>query len=80
MDQHARPLDHAVVQIQNDYTLSIRSYITAADGKYHFAGLSPNLDYELTADYDGLRSRARTLSDFDSRADSKVNLTIRFAR
>ena len=49
-DQHSRPLDHAVVQIENEWTLAIRSYVTHADGEYHFAELSRDRDYRLTAE------------------------------
>jgi hypothetical protein len=75
-DQHRHPLEHAVVQIHNDWTLMVRSYVTQADGKYHFAGLSRDTDYQLRADYDGIRSPARTLNKFDSHEDRKMNLTI----
>ena len=39
LDQHSHPVAHAAVQLENDWTVQIRSYITQADGKYHFAGL-----------------------------------------
>ena len=80
MDQHLHPLEHAVVQIKNDWTLMIRSYITQSDGKYHFAGLNSDIDYEPTAEYDGLRSPVRTLSKFDSREERKIDLTIRLGK
>lgn len=75
-DQHSRPVAHAAVQIENNGTLQIRSYITQADGKYHFTGLNGDIDYALTAEYDGLRSHARKLSKFDSHQESKIDLTI----
>ncbi len=80
LDQHSHPVAHAAVQIENDGTLQIRSYITQADGKYHFAGLNGDIDYALTAEYDGLRSHVRKLSKFDSRQDPKIDLTIRFGK
>jgi Carboxypeptidase regulatory-like domain len=71
MDQHSHPLEHAVVQIKNDGTAMILSYITQADGKYHFAGLDRDYDYELTAEYDGIRSRTRILSKFNEREEPR---------
>ncbi len=79
-DQHLRPLAHAAVQIENDSTFQIRSYITQADGKYHFAGLNGDIDYKLSAEYDGLRSHKRNLSKFDSRRYPRIDLTIRFGK
>jgi hypothetical protein len=76
MDQHSHPLDRAVAQIHNDWTLAVRSYITRADGKYHFAELSLDTDYKLSADHDGIRSKARTLSKFDSHEKREMDLTL----
>jgi hypothetical protein len=80
LDQHSHPVAHAAVQLENDWTHQIRSYITQADGEYHFAGLDGDYDYQLTAEYDGLRSHVRKLSKFDSRQQPKIDLTIRFAK
>ena len=80
MDQHSHPVGHAAVQLENEWTLQIRSYITQADGKYHFAGLNGDYNYDLTAEYDGLRSHVRKLSKFDSRQQPKLDLTIRFGK
>ena len=80
LDQHSHPVAHVAVQLENDWTLQIRSYITQADGKYHFAGLDADYDYQLTAEYDGLRSHVRKLSKFDSRQQPKIDLTIRFGK
>lgn len=80
MDGNSRPLEHAVVQIQNDWTLNIRSYITQSDGKYHFAGLSDDIDYELTAEYDGVRSPERKLSKFNSRKKPEIDLIVHLGK
>jgi protocatechuate 3,4-dioxygenase beta subunit len=80
LDRQSHPVDHAAVQIENGLTLQIRSYVTQSDGEYHFAGLSPDYDYKITAEYDGVRSASRTLSKFDSHTNSGINLTIRFGK
>src|SRR5208337_2325831 len=54
LDQHSHPVAHAAVQIENEWTLQVRSWITQADGRYHFAGLNGDGDYQITAEYDGL--------------------------
>lgn len=79
-DGRKQPLEHAAVQIENNWTLVIRSYITQADGKYHFAGLNPDVNYTLTAEYDGIRSASRTLSKFDSHRNRKIDLTIHLGK
>src|SRR6202140_831933 len=67
-DQGGKPVANANMQLKDLKTLQIRSYITHEDGKYHFAGLSTNVDYELKAATDtGQSSGTKTLSNFNSR-------------
>jgi hypothetical protein len=65
-----------VVQLKNLKTLQIRSFITKEDGNYYFHGLSPDVDYELKAEYQGASSPTKTLSSFDSRPDATINLKL----
>jgi hypothetical protein len=69
-------VEGAVVQLKNVKTLQVRSFITQADGKYHFHGLSTNADYELKADHNGVSSSVKTLSSFDSRTTAIINLKL----
>ena len=66
----------AVVQLKNMKTLQIRSFITKEDGTYHFFELSPDVDYELKADFQGASSGTKTLSSFDSRKKAFINLKL----
>ncbi len=66
----------AVVQLKNMKTLQIRSFITKEGGTYQFFELSPDVDYELKADYQGASSGLRTLSSFDSRKKAVINLKL----
>jgi carboxypeptidase family protein len=72
-----QPLHGAVVYIKNTKTLAIKTYISEPDGSYRFSALSPNVDYELYADYQGARSDTKTLSAFDNRKQLDVTLRIR---
>lgn len=67
----------AVVQLKDTKTLQVRSFITQADGAYHFAGLSTNVDYEIKADHNGASSGTKTLSVFDSRKQASINLKLK---
>ena len=66
----------AVVQLKNTKTLQIRSFITKDNGSYYFHGLSPDVDYELRADFQGASSPAKTLSAFDSRKEAIIHLKL----
>jgi len=69
-------IDGAVVQVKNTKNLQIRSFITKEHGAYYFHGLSPDVDYELKADYQGQTSPTKTLSAFDSRKQAVINLKL----
>jgi hypothetical protein len=70
------PVSGGVVQLKNTKTLQIRSFFTKQDGSYQFQGLSPDVDYELKADYQGATSSTKILSSFDSRRDAIINLKL----
>jgi Carboxypeptidase regulatory-like domain len=70
------PVVGAVVQLKNTKTLQIRSFITKEDGSYYFNGLSPDVDYELRADFQGMSSSTKTMSSFDSRKAVTINLKL----
>jgi hypothetical protein len=70
------PVSGAVVQLKNTKSLQIRSFITKEDGGFHFEGVSPDVDYQLRADYRGSASPTKTVSSFDSRKDVVINLKL----
>ena len=70
------PVVGAVVQLKNTKTLQIRSFITKEDGSYYFNGLSPDVDYELRAEFQGASSSSKTLSSFDTRKAATINLKL----
>jgi hypothetical protein len=75
-DASGKPAPKAVVQLKDTKTLQIRSFITEADGSYHFAGLSTNVEYQLKAEHDGATSGRKTLSVFNTKKAATVNLKL----
>jgi len=75
LDHHDDPLPNAIVYLSNTRTRAVKSYIIGADGAYHFPELSPNVDYEVYAQYNGLKSDTKTVSQFDDR--KIVNIILR---
>ena len=75
-----QPLHKAVVHLKNTRTLAIKTYITEPDGAYRFTALSPNVDYELYAEYEGAHSDTKTVSAFSNRKQVTINLKIKSAR
>ena len=76
MTKSEAPLSEAVVYLKNTKTLTIKSFITEKDGGYRFHGLSPNVDYEIYADYQGQKSPTKTISSFDTRSNITLNIHI----
>ena len=79
-DQMENPIAGAVVQLKNARTLQVKSFITQEKGSYYFHGLDPNVDYHLTAQYEGVRSRTRTLSTFDDRKEVIYNFKLKLEK
>jgi len=71
-----KPVVGAVVQLKDTKTKNVRSFYTQDKGEYYFHELSPDVDYELTATFQGAASKSRTLSVFDSRKDAVLNLKL----
>ena len=76
MDKSDSAVVSAVVFLKNTHTNAVRSYITDDEGNYRFSGLDPNVDYELYAEKDGLKSATRTVSSFDNKKDIVINLKV----
>jgi hypothetical protein len=74
LDQNDDPIPHAIVYLKNTKTLTVKTSITNDNGGYQFAGLVPNQDYELYAGLNGSKSPTKTLSGFDSREKTTLNL------
>jgi Carboxypeptidase regulatory-like domain len=72
------PVPGAIVLLKNAKTLQVRSFIAQQDGRYHFYGLSMDVNWELRAENAGLTSKTRTISVFDSHV--KVRLSLKLDR
>jgi hypothetical protein len=70
------PLPDAIVYLKNNRTMAIKTFITGKDGRFRFPSLVHNVDYTIYAERKGKRSDTKTLSQFDSRSTSTINLHI----
>ena len=69
-DASGHPVNKAVVQLKDTKSLQIRSFITNPDGTYHFAGLSPIVEYQLKAEYQGVPANAKPSASSAARNQS----------
>ena len=75
-DASGNPVVNATVQLKDTKQLQIRSFRTATDGSYHFAGLATNTEYELKAEYEGATSGTKTLSIYNTQKTATINLKL----
>jgi hypothetical protein len=75
-DREDTPLPNAVVYLTNTRTRAVKTYIVGQEGSYRFPSLSPNIDYEVYAQYNGRKSDTKTVSQFDNRKQVNINLKI----
>jgi hypothetical protein len=75
-DKQDAPLPNAVVYLTNSRTRAVKTYIVGQDGAYRFPSLSPNIDYEVYAQYNGKKGDTKTVSQFDNRTQVTINLKI----
>lgn len=76
LDHQDNPVPSAVVYLSNLRTRAVKTFIAGADGGFRFPALSPNVDYEVYAQFNGRKSDTKTVSQFDNRQQVNVNLRI----
>jgi hypothetical protein len=76
VDKQDAPLPSSVVYLANTRTRAVKTFIVGQDGMYRFPALSPNVDYEVYAQYKDHKSDTKTVSQFDTRPTVNINLKI----
>jgi hypothetical protein len=75
--QRIQPLEGAVVALKNTKSLVLRTFISTKDGSFHFTGLSCDVDYQVSAEYQGARSDTKTLSSSDTCKVANITLRVK---
>jgi hypothetical protein len=70
------PVQGAVVYLQDTKSLAVKSYLSDAQGQFHFRHLSMSLDYDLWAELNGKRSKTKSVSQFNSKPDLRYRLKL----
>ena len=71
-----QPVGKAVVYLTNTKTHVTETYISDSDGSYHFPWLSPRVDYQVHAEFQGAHSQTKFISSFDTRKEFDVVLRL----
>ena len=77
VDANDAPVADAKVFLKDLKKKSIRSYNSAADGKFRFAQVNMAIDYEIWAEKNGKKSAVKTVSSWDSRQEFETELKLK---
>src|SRR5215475_10590 len=75
-DLRSRPLPGARVFLKDMKTNVVRALETDQNGEYKVFGLTPNVDYELYAEFKGKNSEKKFVSAFLKREDNVLNFQL----
>ncbi|HLH31977.1 MAG TPA: alpha/beta fold hydrolase, partial [Terriglobia bacterium] len=75
-DAHGKPLFGARVFIKDMKTKTQRTLETDANGEYRVLGLTPTVDYEVSAEYKSKQSEKKFVSSFLNREDNVLNFQL----
>ncbi len=70
------PLAGAVVYLENPKSLDVQSYLSDGQGNFHFTHISPQTDYEVWAEKNGVQSKHKFISQFSNHAHFHFNLKV----
>lgn len=76
LNKSGSPIGGAVVYLKNTRTNSVKTYIADDDGQFRFGELSQDTDYEIWAESEGVRSKSRGISSFDSQNNFYFTLKV----
>ncbi len=71
-----KPLEGAVVYLENPTSLDIKSYLSDSGGHFHFGQLALQTDYEVWAEQNGTQSKHKFISQFSSHTHFDFTLTL----
>jgi hypothetical protein len=77
LSKSGAPVPGAIVLLKDTKTLQIRSFIAQQDGKYHFYGLSSDINYQVRAQSHDVTSPTKNVSVFDSHSRIVLNLKLK---
>ena len=71
-----KPIEGAIVYLENPTSLDIKSYLTDNQGHFHFTQLAPQTDYEVWAEQNGVQTKHKFISQFSSHTHFQFTLKL----
>jgi hypothetical protein len=72
-----QPISGAVVYLKNAGSLTVKTYVTTADGYFRFGQIAMDTDFQVWAESSGSKSQVKNISSFDSRPKWTIPLKIK---
>ena len=76
-DSGHEPIRGAVVELRNESSHALVTFITEANGSYNFKRLDGNADYVVWVEFRGTHSATHTISKFDSHMEKVIDFTVK---
>ncbi len=70
------PVVGAVVYLENPKSLDVQSYLTDEKGYFHFSQISPQTDYDVWAEQNGVETKHKFISQFSSHVHFMLTLKL----
>jgi hypothetical protein len=77
LDANSAAVQGATVFLRDTKTKSIRSYTSGEEGKFRFAQVNIQGDFDLWAEKDGRKSPVKSISSWDSRKEVEAELKLK---
>lgn len=76
LDAAGQPVSGAVVYLKNAASLTVKTYVSSADGSFRFGQVGMDADYQVWAEASGKKSGVKTISSFDSKLKWDIGLKL----
>ena len=75
-DASGQPVSGAVVYLKNASNLTVKTYVTTADGSFRFGQVGIGADFQVWAESAGNKSGVKTISSFASKQKWDIALKL----
>lgn len=76
-DSGHEPIRGAIVELRNENSHELVTFITEANGSYNFKRMDGNADYVVWVTFRGKHSATHTISKFDSHMEKVIDFTVK---
>ncbi|MGH9862376.1 MAG: carboxypeptidase-like regulatory domain-containing protein [Candidatus Acidiferrales bacterium] len=76
LDENNKAVENAIVHLKNLSTKKELSVVSDKEGRYQFNDVDMKVDHEIQAEWRQQKSRARKISQFDTRPKVTINLPL----